>query len=271
MPPGPDDTSSKPVAPASPTEDAEPRVRDLIARGESPAVTDPQTIAQLAAWFGLPSFADVEEDQARAAAEAAEPSRVEQIQQRRKEALAQIDPALLAHVTRHATRAERMARIETPPRPWDGDARLTTFDPSQVPPELTEDDWREVEIPNELSKDLKTSTPQAFLRDLHRPEKDFYVRLQPPWDDGDGSEGQRAEDPMAPIRETLRRDYREGTTVPAATSSLVESWSDLRARLALPWAEGKRERARAREAELLEQYGKEGVPGVVAGTPGGRP
>jgi hypothetical protein len=248
----------------------EPRVRDLLARGETPAVQDPALVAQLAAWFGLPSFEQLE-DQAAAAAPPHEPSAVEKVQERRREVLAQIDPALLAHVTRHSGVAEQLRPAEPAPRPWEG--RVTAFDPSQVPPELTEDDWREVEIPNELRKDLKIATPQAFLRDLHRPEKEFYVRMQSPWDDFDPDEAQAEMDVMAPVRDALRRDYRVGTTQPPATRTMSEAWSDRLATMAKPWADSKRERARKREAELNEQlgFGKGGDPGAVSEKPGGTP
>jgi hypothetical protein len=195
------------------------------------------------------------------------------VQERRREVLAQIDPALLAHVTRHAGVAEQLRAEEPAPRAWEG--RVTAFDPTQVPAEITEDDWREVYIPNELRKDLKTCTPQAFLRDLHRPEKEFWVRMQPPWDDFDPEQAQAEMDVMAPVREALRRDYRVGTTQPPAIRTMSEAWSDRLATMAKPWAESKRERARKREAELNEQLGwsagKAGEPGAVSEKPGGTP
>jgi hypothetical protein len=250
----------------------EPRVRDLLARGESPAVQDPALVSQLEAWFGLPSFQQLDDEAAAAAAAAPrEASAVEKVQERRREVLAQIDPALLAHVMRHAGVAEHLRVDDPPPRPWEG--RVTAFDPTAIPAEITEDDWREVYIPNELRKDLKVSTPQAFLRDLHRPEKEFYVRMQPPWDDFDPEQAQAEMDVMAPVRETLRRDYRVGTTQPPAIRTMSEAWSDRLALMARPWAESKRERARKREVELNEQlgWGKSGEPGAVSEKPGGTP
>jgi len=248
----------------------EPRVRDLLAGGSRGAVEDPQTIAQLEAWFGLPSFDQLEE---RAAAAPPEPSVAEQIQRRRAEALAHIDPALFARLDRQAQRAAH-SRVRLFERPWDADRRLTIFDETQVPPAFDEDEVNEVPIPHELRRDLQTCTPQAFLRDLHRPEKEFYVRMQPPWDDWDG-EVEPAQDPMAPVRDTIRRDYRVGTTVPPVLETMAEAWSDRRRWMARPWAESKRERARQREAELLAEMskmeadaGKEASRGPVAGKPG---
>lgn len=244
----------------------EPRVRDLIERGE-PAAPEPdlETLARLAAWFELPSFDQLIESGTPAGA----PSRAEQIQRQRAQALAEIDPALVDRLHRPLAIADELARVV--PGPVTAERRVLAIDEAAIPTPPTDEDYREVEIPGPLRRDLSTCTPQAFLRDLHRPEKEFYVQLESPWQD-DGDDDPPPADPMAPVRDTLRVDYRVGTTVPSAITAMAASWSDLRARLAAPWAEAKRERARQREAELLAaEEGKDGAAAAVSRGPEGAP
>lgn len=214
----------------------EPRVKDL----------DPATLAQLASWFDLPSFDSLEGE----AAPAAEPSEAQKIQARRAEVLAQIDPGFLDHLERHRRETEALRKVRPPARPWDEGHRVTVFDDAALPPAFDPNDAPEVEIPGALRKDLKTCTPQAFLRDLYRPEKEFWVQMRSPWDDDEGEPAPR--DPMAPIRETLAARYRLAPVTPAAVS-IAASIADLKGLLARPWQEGKRAPARAREEELLRK------------------
>lgn len=246
-------------------DDDEPRVRDLLRKPEAEgSVSDPALVAQLAAWFDLPSFASLDDAARAAAVPAAEPDphaeAREQVKRRRAEATANVDPAMVLLLERHAIAAARLVRPVPPPRPWEDPARVLAFDEASVPPLPDPDEQPDVPIPPQLIKDLKTCTPQAFLRDLHRPEKEFYVTLQPPFVD---DEDPPPPDPMAPVRETLRRDYRVGTTIAPAAATMATSWADLRARLAIPWAEGKRERARRREEELLRKEAE--AAGVARG------
>lgn len=215
----------------------EPRVRDLLAH--TPSVED------LARWFEMPSFTALAEGDV--AAPPPGPTRAEEIRARRAQVLEHVDPALVARMDAHTEVARRFERRPLA-RPWLDGSLPTTFHADWIPEIPGEDDYPEVHIPAELRRDLEECTPQAFLRDLHRPEKDFYARLEPPWDDA--GEEPPPLDPMAPVRETIRHDYRVGVH-PPATTSMAASWSDLRALLARPWAEAKRERARRREAELL--------------------
>jgi hypothetical protein len=214
----------------------EPRVKDM----------DPATIAQLASWFDLPSFAELEEGAARPPPE---PTEAQKIQAHRAEVLAQIDPAFLAHIERHRRETEALRKVRPPDRPWHAGHKVTLFDDSTLPPPIDSDDLREVEIPGELRKDLKTCTPQAFLRDLYRPEKEFWAQIRSPWDDEDEP---APRDPMAPIRATIATRYRMAPVAPA-TVSITASIADLKGLLARPWQESKRGPARAREEELLRK------------------
>lgn len=235
----------------------EPRVKDM----------DPATIAQLASWFDRPSYEALEEQQA--AKPPAEPTDAEKIQARRREVLAHVDPALLAHVEQHRSDAESFRKVHPPDRPWHEGHRITLFDDAAVPPPFDPYDVREVDIPASLTRDLKTCTPQAFLRDLYRPEKEFWVQLRSPWEDDD--QEPVPADPMAPIRALIAQDYRP-PTVPRAAVSIAASIADLKGLLARPWQEAKRGPARAREAELLGQgQGKVAAGGSVPGVPEGAP
>jgi hypothetical protein len=80
-----------------------------------------------------------------------------------------VDPRLIAHCERYEQRAQRRGTAPSPVR-------------TVRPPELHLDpkQWgtgflavREREIPWQLSDDLKQLSPQALLRDLHRPEMEL--------------------------------------------------------------------------------------------------
>jgi hypothetical protein len=230
------------------------RVKDL----------DPTTIAQLASWFGLPSFASLE-DAGEPPPPPREPSKAEKIQARRAEALAQIDPQLLARLERRRDESDALRRARPPERPWSDGHRITVFDDAALPPPFDPDDVPEVHIPAQLSDDIKICTPQAFLRDLYRPEKEFWVQLRSPWEDED--EPPPSGDPMAPVREVIAADYRPPTLTPAV-ASIAASTADLKGLLALPWQESKRAPARAREEALLRKL--EGA-GAVSREPGEAP
>ena len=130
---------------------------------------DADDAAELERWFGLPSFQQVAEDQARRSRRARRP---ECRGSAARSAMAAVDPALLERI--HArTEVQPDGAVAFKPtstftsivdravRPSDGRARARIAEP------------REVEIPDELKDDLKECTPQALLRDLHRPELVF--------------------------------------------------------------------------------------------------
>jgi hypothetical protein len=237
----------------------DPRVRDLLSGRASSDAIDPETAAKLASWFDLPSFAQVEELEAKAqaAAELANPNE-NPVAQRRRAAMANVDPGLLAHVTRHDDAARALRREPLPSR-WEG--RVLLFDEQRVPPAIDLDDLREVHIPPQLRKDLKTCTPQASLRDLHRPDKQFFVTLKSPFEDQD--EEPVAGNPMEPVRAALRSSHRVGVIDTAGIAGTAQ-WIALQRTLAQPWAESKRERARKREVELLAKLEAEAAAGKAA-------
>jgi hypothetical protein len=130
---------------------------------------DAGTIAELERWFGLPSFQELAE---KGEPPPPEDPEVEAVRAQRAKAIAAVDPAL---VEAHRRRVES----------GDGLIRFRAAIDLRIDPDLTQIDLdhverkqaiaepREVEIPEPLRDDLSECTPQAILRDLHRPEMYF--------------------------------------------------------------------------------------------------
>lgn len=128
------------------------------------------TEADLARWFGLPSFQQL--------AEQPKPQQVvdEEMQaaiERRQRALAHVDPAFVdaLYVRTEQTPATLMkfeAKIDV-----RIDDQFGTLDAQLLERLGSIAEPREVEISDELRDDMRECTPQALLRDLHRAELDF--------------------------------------------------------------------------------------------------
>jgi hypothetical protein len=207
------------------------------------------TIEQLRAWFSLPSFEDLEEAGAGAAPR---PLSVEQERQAEIEkVLEHVSPTLFARLEERAAGRRRLGLTTLEKRPWETPDDMISVEDTRAP---TEDAWREVEIPMELRADLKQCTPQAFLRDLYRPESEFWIRMQPAFDDE--LEPVRM-DELAALRALILADYRVGIDLTPATEKIRADYAARRAVMKRPWHEAKREEARQREAELLRKEGEE--------------
>lgn len=143
--------------------DDDRKVKDMI---------DAATRAELERWFSLPSFEQAAEQQANepAVGALADPE-VQKVAKQREAALAEIDPALVAAI---------FARTD------DNHDRILQFR-SSLEVHVSEDfgvvdealidkvvaEPREYELGDELREAMQECTPQALLRDLHRPELDF--------------------------------------------------------------------------------------------------
>lgn len=130
---------------------------------------DAGTRADLERWFGLPSFEQLEE--------AKQPKRREDPEmaaaiKRRDTAMAAVDPAMLDRLRRRAERQRDIygfkATIETRLNP-----DMALIDQGMIDKRHTIAEPREYDLPYELSEALTHRTPQALLRDLHRPELNF--------------------------------------------------------------------------------------------------
>ena len=135
------------------------KVKDLL---------ETATQRELENWFKLPSFDQVAEQ----APIAEDPELVEVIERRLK-ACAAVDPVLLELIR---------VRTEVVPETLlhndffiriNVDPSIAQFDNDMAERGHQLAEPREVEIADELRDDLKECTPQALLRDLHRPELMF--------------------------------------------------------------------------------------------------
>jgi len=141
---------------------ADPKVKDFL---------DAATRADLERWFNLPSF--------EVAAENAPPPPPEEdpdivrIREQRAKAMAAVDPALLEALhQRYEGQSDSLIHF-TASLTIHADPDIALFDQRMVERQSLIAEPREVEISEELRDDLKDCTPQAILRDLHRPELDF--------------------------------------------------------------------------------------------------
>ena len=144
-------------------DDDDKRVKDML---------DPSQLADLERWFGLPSFQQLA-DEGKQAAVSADDAEMLEVRKRRDAAMAAVDPALLARILDRFDHdpeevIEFRALIDVRVREDVG-----LFDEKMVDKGFSIAEPREVEISEDLRDDLKECTPQALLRDLHRPETDF--------------------------------------------------------------------------------------------------
>ena len=128
--------------------------------------------ADLARWFTLPSIEQVEEQQA---AEAPTDAEMEQVIERRAKACAAVDPTLVTAIHERTDENPRdliCFKPELEVQPYD----LGIVDESLVAKIAAEP--RMYGLPPELKDDMRDCTPQALLRDLHRPELEFTREME---------------------------------------------------------------------------------------------
>lgn len=167
-PDDPDDApvadAADPAAAAAPAPAPEPPADSTVKE-----MLDAKTLADLERWFGLPSFQELAETKREPEPE--DPELVA-VRERRAAAIAAIDPTLVEAHRRRVERCESLiqfhATLESRADPSVAQLDLAMIEQKQ---RLAEP--REVEIPAALVSDLEECTPQAILRDLHRPETFF--------------------------------------------------------------------------------------------------
>lgn len=148
--------------------DDDRKVKDMI---------DAATRAELERWFGLPSFDQVAEEQAKEQAKEqavvgalADPE-VQRVAKQREAALAEIDPALVAAIyARTDDHHDRIIQFR-PSLEVHVKEDFGVVDEALIEKAVAEP--REYELGDELREAMQECTPQALLRDLHRPEPDF--------------------------------------------------------------------------------------------------
>jgi hypothetical protein len=208
---------------------SEPRAGDLLAgrvsQEQLEEELDPQTIAQLAAWFGSPATEVPEPRRQR------EDPEMRELRELRRRAAEAVDPALVARLDARTTAGDEFIRLPAPPvltleRP------LNKLDMSVWKVRLTE--THEYERPDDLPDLLQDRVPQALLRDLHRPVLSWPLFLQP-MDLGVDVAGQTARTQVAALVNT-RYQVRMAER-PIASHQAAREMAGLRARLAEPWGE----------------------------------
>ena len=132
---------------------------------------DEGTRADLEKWFSLPSFQQLAETQKPPPPAEEDPDRVA-FRKRRAEALAAVDPGLLAA---HRRRVERQRELQLFKPEIETRARIdiTLIDQASIDRGHSIAEPRTYELPGDLEDALAERTPQALLRDLHRPELIF--------------------------------------------------------------------------------------------------
>jgi hypothetical protein len=149
----------------APPDDIDPKVKDLL---------DAATVADLERWFKLPSYQELGDKGA--VVEELDPEIVA-VRERREKAIAAVDPALVeAHRKRVEPREDLLCFKSTIELCVDPSVAL--LDITMVERQISLAEPREVEISEELKDDLRDCTPQAMLRDLHRPELDFEKKFE---------------------------------------------------------------------------------------------
>jgi hypothetical protein len=188
----------------------DPKIRDLLGTSSLEQVVDEATRKELEKWFGLPSFAELED-------RAPEPvdEEMQAVRERRDKAMAAVDPALVERLRFWAeVNPETLLEFE-PTIDVHVDPGISQFDESMADRVAVIGEEREVEISDELREDLRECVPQALLRDLHRPETYFekLLELVDPLAD-------ERVDASAVVAEAVRESHR---LPPPPKSALAES------------------------------------------------
>jgi hypothetical protein len=229
--PGDDDVSVDVAAPAATGALAELRAKDAIERpARVEAELSADEIAQLEAWFGRPSVdvlaekGEIELDYFGRPVDVEARKRREEARARATEA---VEPWMIALLERHVPAGDRLLRfhasLEVHIDPSRFERELITLNS----PELTE-----VERPGDLDKHLKEVSPQALLRDLHRPVDEFTIEYERP------AANEVDIDPFAAAREAIAAGHQwkpEMAALEQARRALqpvadakAERWADIR-------------------------------------------
>lgn len=196
-------------------------------------VLDAATQADLARWFGLPSFAEVEEEAAKATEVAPnmDPAVAEAIERRNK-ALDAVDKDLLETIyTRHDVDPKSLFVFEQTIE-IKIDEKFGAIDEELVSRASSIAEPREVELPDALIDALKECTPQALLRDLHRAERYF----DKTWEVVDALEEARV-DSSKEARTAMTTQWKMPPREEPAFYASRRVWQEIKAERRRPWVE----------------------------------
>jgi hypothetical protein len=133
---------------------------------------DAATRAELERWFGLPSYQELADRGITPPEPPPEDPEMIAVRERRDQALAAVDPALIEAHRRRTDPPPDLIRFK-PLIDVRVDPDIAQLDLSMIERQHTVAEPRQRELSMELQDDLHDCTPQALLRDLHRPELDF--------------------------------------------------------------------------------------------------
>jgi hypothetical protein len=161
---------------------------------------------------------------------------------RRSRAMAAADPELIRYIERHErSGAQRVTDLARFSRVTDElEALLHSVRPASERLKLRDiGEERELESSELIQDALQHRTPQAFLRDLHRPVQNFgRVRLHRT---RSPTAGARLAEGHATVREALAREARSIGAIRRASQAGREGIDELRAILARPWGDSRPE------------------------------
>lgn len=157
----------------------DPTIKKLIAQSVATgeplgALVDAVTAQQLERWFGLPSFTQVEQGDVVVAD--TEDADLSELRVRRARAIDAIDPALLATIASRFPE-QGLGKFELLIK-QTVDLSLAMIDLAMIENKMSIAEPREYERPEDIEDQLKDASPQAMLRDLHRPETEFYKQFE---------------------------------------------------------------------------------------------
>jgi hypothetical protein len=177
---------------------------------------DAATRAELERWFGLPSYQELAD---RGIKPPEPPPEDPEMVERRDAALAAVDPALIEAHRRRTDPPADLIRFK-PLIDVRIDPSIALLDLAMIERQHTVAEPRERERSVELQDDLHDCTPQALLRDLHRPELEFEKTFEVV----DMAAGQRL-DIVAAVAEAMRTRW---TLPPFGPTPLQEARALLR-------------------------------------------
>jgi hypothetical protein len=229
---GPDEPDEKPGAPeATPASVDEPRARDIASSKSTADLEDrldPETIAQLAGWFGLPSFEQLEEQEAERVRAAAEADVWAERRQLHARIEGDADPRVLALLDRWRDAGHGLLAVPPPP---ELHVALDLVRVDQLADHMGSiAEPRENERPEWIEDVVAVQTAQAILRDLHRPETTFDIVYEY------GPREPTLRETTDEIRKVFLASYRVRPEPPVRTL-IAEGLAELRKWKGVDWAE----------------------------------
>ena len=195
-------------------------------------VIDAATQRDLERWFGLPTFTQLADEgkQALVPTPDVDPEMAAVIE-RRDKALANVDPVLLESLLARHANPDDLIVFEKTIDVRVAETNFGAIDEVLVQRTNVIAEPREYEPSDELRDDMKDCTPQAMLRDLHRPEKYFDKELVRPDLE---EEGLAPVDPVKEVQTAMTTRW----TLPKGPTALDEAkrlWTGVRADRARNW------------------------------------